>query len=97
MTASPGDGASQQGQMDSARKIQVLNEIPKKFGSGEKIDPADWKDFVRAQNDQLATGPEIGARVPDFTLPDQNGKSWALKDLMGPEGLLLVFTRSADW
>jgi hypothetical protein len=28
---------------------------------------------------------------------DQNGKNWGLKDLMGPNGLMLVFTRSADW
>jgi len=36
--------------------------------------------------------PAIGERVPDFTLPDQYGKSQSLPDLMGPKGLLLVFT-----
>jgi hypothetical protein len=30
-------------------------------------------------------------------LPDQHGKSWALAELMGSNGLLLVFSRSADW
>ncbi len=83
--------------LDAARKVQVLTEIPKKFATGEKIDPADWKDFVRAQNDQLATGPNAGERVPDFAIPDQYGKNRALKDLIGSNGLLLVFTRSADW
>jgi hypothetical protein len=83
--------------LDTARKNKVLTEVPKAFGSGQKIDPADWKDFVRAQNDDLKTGPGIGEQVPDFELPDQNGRQWALKDLMGPNGLLLVFTRSADW
>ena len=53
--------------------------------------------FVEAQNDGYRTGPEVGETVPDFTLSDQNGKSWALHDLMGPNGLLLVFSRSADW
>jgi hypothetical protein len=82
--------------LDAARKNKVLIEVPKAFGSGQ-IDPADWKDFVRAQNDDLKTGPAIGERVPDFELADQNGRQWALKQLMGTNGLLLVFTRSADW
>ena len=42
-------------------------------------------------------GPQIGARVPDFTLLDQNGQSRTLASLMGPKGLMLVFFRSADW
>ena len=83
--------------MDTARKIKVLTEVPMSFRTGAKIDPADWKDFVRAQNDDLTTGPDVGERVPDFELADQNGKQWSLHDLMGRSGLLLVFTRSADW
>jgi hypothetical protein len=83
--------------LDTARKNKVLIEVPKAFGAGQKVDPADWKDFVRAQNDDLKTGPAIGERVPDFELADQNGRQWSLKDLTGPHGLLLVFTRSADW
>ena len=83
--------------LDAARKIKVLIEVPKQFSTGQKVDPADWKDFVRAQNDELKTGPNIGQQVPDFELTDQNGKQWTRKDLMGPKGLLLVFTRSADW
>jgi len=83
--------------LDAARKVKVLTEVPMAFGSGKKVDPADWKDFVRAQNDDLKTGPAIDERVPDFELGDQHGKQWSLRDLMGPNGLLLVFTRSADW
>ena len=62
-----------------------------------KIDPGELRAFVKAQNEGATTGPAIGSRVPDFELPDQNGKRWPLHDLMGPKGLLLVFTRSADW
>ena len=39
----------------------------------------------------------IGALAPDFALSDQTGKSWSLRDLMGANGLLLVFSRSANW
>ena len=42
-------------------------------------------------------GPQVGERVPDFSLKDQNGKTWTLPSLLGPRGAMLVFTRSAEW
>jgi hypothetical protein len=42
-------------------------------------------------------GPQVGERVPDFSLEDQNGKTWTLQSVMGPKGAMLVFHRSADW
>jgi peroxiredoxin len=42
-------------------------------------------------------GPQVGSRVPDFTLLDQKSQSRTLASLMGPKGLMLVFNRSADW
>jgi len=48
-------------------------------------------------NANLKTGPAVGAKVPDFNAPDQNGKAQTLASLRGPKGLMLVFTRSADW
>lgn len=42
-------------------------------------------------------GPLVGSRVPIFTLPDQDGRARTLGSLMGPKGLMLVFSRSADW
>ena len=42
-------------------------------------------------------GPQVGDRVPDFTLNDQQGRSRTLTSLLGPTGLMLVFFRSADW
>lgn len=42
-------------------------------------------------------GPQVGDRVPDFMLKDQNGKTWTLQSIMGPKGAMLVFYRSADW
>lgn len=97
MTASAADSPAPKKLLDPARKAHVLNEVLRKRSSGEKLDPAEWKDFVDAQNEGATTGPAIGERVPDFTLSDQNGKSWMLDELRGTDGLLLVFTRSADW
>jgi hypothetical protein len=42
-------------------------------------------------------GPQASERVPDFSLPDQNGKIWTQQSIMGPKGAMLVFVRSADW
>ena len=42
-------------------------------------------------------GPQVGERVPDFSLKDQNGKLRTLQSIMGPKGAMLVFYRSADW
>ena len=42
-------------------------------------------------------GPQVGTKVPSFTLPDQTGRLRTLDSLMGPKGAILVFFRSADW
>jgi hypothetical protein len=42
-------------------------------------------------------GPQVGEVVPDFSLPDQNGTIWTRSSIMGPQGAMLVFVRSADW
>jgi peroxiredoxin len=45
----------------------------------------------------VPTGPNVGERVPDFVLRDQDGHEKTLRSIMGPKGALLVFYRSADW
>jgi peroxiredoxin len=43
-------------------------------------------------------GPRIGARAPDIgSPPDQSGAPRTLQSLMGANGLVLFFFRSADW
>jgi len=42
-------------------------------------------------------GPQLGERVPDFSLRDQNGLVRTLQSVMGPNGAMLVLYRSADW
>jgi hypothetical protein len=48
MSTSRDSAPPTESKLDAARKIKVLTEVPMSFGSGKKIDPADWKDFVRA-------------------------------------------------
>ena len=42
-------------------------------------------------------GPQVGEQVPEFSLPDQNGQIQTLDSIMGPNGAMLLFHRSADW
>lgn len=46
---------------------------------------------------QIATGPDVGARIPAFELPDREGNLQTFDSLKGENGMLLAFVRSADW
>src|SRR5246500_1871021 len=83
--------------MTAAEKEHALTEFMRRDAAGEKIDPALLKAFIEAQNEGATTGIAIGQTAPAFELKDQHGRSLTLKSLMGPKGVLLVFTRSADW
>ena len=52
---------------------------------------------VQAQPDMQKIGPQVGDRVPDFSLADQSGATRTLQSVAGKNGLMLVFFRSADW
>ena len=47
--------------------------------------------------DVEALGPKVGEALPLFSLQDQSGRTRSLKSLLGPEGAVIVFFRSADW
>jgi hypothetical protein len=68
--------------------------------------PQAWADaagggqtapVTRQTIDVSRLGPQVGETVPDFNLPDQEGRSRNLRSLSGPRGTMLVFLRSADW
>jgi len=44
-----------------------------------------------------SVGPKVGERLPDFSLPDQHGQPHSLKSILGSNGAVIVFFRSADW
>ena len=52
---------------------------------------------AQALPDVDGLGPQVGDTVPSFSLVDQHGVARDLQSLMGPDGLMLVFSRSADW
>lgn len=49
--------------------------------------------YVLRQVPLSAQAPRVGEKGPEFALPDQNGKSIALADLLSPNGAVLIFYR----
>lgn len=47
--------------------------------------------------DPMTLGPSLGQPLIAFEARDQNGKLQTLDSLKGPNGLVLVIFRSADW
>ena len=82
---------------DLAEKAAIMREFGRRRAAGEPVSDELYAKHVNATNDRYTTGPEPGQRVPDFVLPDQHGDLRSLRDLTGPNGLQLVFHRSADW
>lgn len=42
-------------------------------------------------------GPQVGEKIPEFSLPDAFGRAHTFSSLAGPKGATIVFFRSADW
>ena len=56
--------------------------------------------LLAAEREQVLVsnlGPQIGDQVPDFQLSDQYGELQNLDSIMGPNGAMILFHRSADW
>jgi len=48
-------------------------------------------------SDDFPTGPAIGERLPDFSLPNQNGEMIDFHQHRGDSKAIVVFYRSAVW
>jgi peroxiredoxin len=82
---------------DLAQKAAAMLEFRKYRDAGLPVPPEVRARHVAATNDNYATGPALGQKIPDFSLADQYGAIRTLKDLAGPAGLFLIFHRSAEW
>jgi hypothetical protein len=71
--------------------LMMIGLGPVRGESGQAAQPG------RQKVDVSKLGPQVGERVPDFTLKDQTGRDHNLQSIMGPRGAMIVFFRSADW
>jgi len=77
--------------LTAAFLVSVLSGSSVLAGQPQGASPTPTAPDVRT------LGPQVGSKVAAFALPDQNGRTRTLDSLMGPKGLMLVFSRSADW
>jgi hypothetical protein len=67
------------------------------WGAMQSRSPIDDATQGRTPIDVASLGPQVGERVPAFSLPDQNGQIQTQESILGPNGAILLFHRSADW
>ena len=48
-------------------------------------------------SEEFSTGPDVGQKVPDFTLPDHSGNMVNFAETRGARRALILFYRSASW
>ncbi len=66
-------------------------------GIGMSLAQTPNKAAPKTPPPKITTGPEVGERTPDFEVVDHHGRTQTFQSLSGPNGLLLLFHRSADW
>ena len=74
--------------------VMVLGVV---WGAMQSRSPIDDVTQSRTPIDVASLGPQVGEQVPAFSLPDQNGQVRTLESILGPNGALLLFHRSANW
>jgi hypothetical protein len=85
--------------MHPCRQVRVLVFLALTFFPGSfSAQPEEDSEAVRKLlSDASDIGPAAGAAAPEFRLKDQNGRECDRGSLAGPNGLVLIFFRSADW
>jgi hypothetical protein len=77
------------------RSLFVFSLLVAAAGVGQARAPQSGDRAARVDVETL--GPRVGAGLPDFSLRDQHGVLRALESLLGSNGAIIVFFRSADW
>ncbi len=65
------------------------------FGITGPLPATDGQRIPLGEDDP--TGPEIGTRLPDFTLPSSLGRTVSFHEDRGESKAAVVFYRSAVW
>lgn len=77
----------------TAALVQCTGAAPPAPSPAASTEPA-----AAAPSAEAATpGPAVGAPLPAFEAPDQEGKPQSFETLRGKNGLLLNFNRSVVW
>lgn len=67
------------------------------IASGKPLTEEQIRHHVALQNRGTRSGLDIGLPAPEFRLQDQAGKERSRDELTGPNGLVVVFSRTVLW
>ena len=88
---------NQQGRRAALGIILAVMVLGVVWGAMQSRSPIDDATQGRTPIDVASLGPQVGEQVPAFSLPDQNGRVRTLDSILGRNGAILLFHRSADW
>ena len=88
---------SQQGRRAALGMALAVMALGVGWGAMQSRTLIDDATQGRTPIDLASLGPQVGERVPAFSLPDQNGQIQTRESILGPNGAILLFHRSADW
>ena len=88
---------NQNGRRAALGTILAIMVLGVGWGALQSRSPIDDATQGRTAIDVASLGPQVGERVPAFSLPDQNGQIQTLESVLGPNGAILLFHRSANW
>jgi len=73
-----------------------FSKVVERIRNGMAVTMEEFRFHIEQQNLGVRSGPPVGERLPTFQLLDQTGRHRSIEDLAGPNGLLLVFVRTAN-
>ena len=88
---------NQKGRRAALGIILAIMALGVGWGAIQSRSPIDDATQSRTPIDVASLGPQVGERVPAFSLPDQNGQIQTRESVLGPNGAILLFHRSANW
>ena len=83
-------------------RVQLVSVAPQEGAEAVKttsrvVEAADLSAFPGLSEFASVWGPAIASMAPTIAAQDHTGQPQTLASLAGERGLLLVFSRSADW
>ena len=85
------------GGLEVARKYCIASTLTALAVIALPVFGQDVFTIVEPQDENMLTGPELGERIPAFSALDQHGVPKSFEDIVGPNGAMIIFYRSADW
>ena len=94
---SKADAADGSAPVRGAHEGMAVDEKTDDLGITVPMAPVSFPARRYPASHSFPTGPEVGERLPEFTLPNQNGEAIDFHQNRGDSKAIIVFYRSVVW